>query len=278
MLLEHGAEARALAGGTDLVVKMKQRRLVPRVVVNLKRIPNLDYVRVEPGRGLRIGALATLEMLNRSIDVRKRYPVLHDAVSCMGTLEIRNRGTVAGNLCNASPAAETIPGLMVLGARAILAGPSGARSIAVDELILGPGRTALEAGELLIEIEVPEPPPLHLHHQVGAYDKYSLRRMDLAVVGAAVLLELDGLQCKTARIVLSAVGPTAFRASDAEAQLANQPLDEAIIRTAAHAAAAQASPKADLTGTVESKRAAAEALVQRVIRQALSRAGMRTAS
>ena len=268
LLAQYGPEARVLAGGTDLLVKMKQRRLVPRYVVNIKRIPGLDYLEHEPGHGLRIGALVTLEDLNRSVEVRKLYPVLHDAVSCMGTLEIRNRGTVAGNICNASPAAETVPSLLVLGARASVLGPEKSRSISIEELVTGPGRTALAPGELVSEIEIPEPPAAF-----GAYDKFSLRRMDLAIAGAAVMLAFDGEVCRKASIVLSAVSPTAIRAGEAEALLQGRSIREPLIREAARAAAAQANPKADLGGTVEHKRSAVEQLVQRVIRQALERAG-----
>jgi aerobic carbon-monoxide dehydrogenase medium subunit len=274
LLARYGAEARVLAGGTDLLVKMKQRRLMPRYVVNIKRIPGLDYVDYQPGTGLRIGALASLEALNRSVAVRKEFPVLHDAVSTMGTIEIRNRATVAGNVCNASPAAETVPSFMLLAARAKIIGLNGTRSVPFEALFTGPGRTVLAPGELLAEIEVPEPSPLAF----GAYDKFSLRRMDLAVVGTAVMLTFDGEACRSARIVLSAVAPTAIRVPAAEAMLEGRSLDERVIQAAAREAAAQASPKADLSGTVETKRAAAEALVVRVLKRALDRAGKRGSS
>jgi len=274
LLMQYGDQARVLAGGTDLLVKMKQRRLVPRYVVNIKRIRDLDYIAHEPGKALRIGALTTLETLNRSVVVRKTFAVLHDAVSSMGTLEIRNRGTLAGNVCNASPAAETVPALMLLGARATLVGRSGSRSVALDSLFAAPGRTVLCPGELLTEIQIPEPDS----RAFGAYDKFSLRRMDLAVVGAAAALEFEDGICRKAAIVLSAVAPTARRMQSAAAMLEGRAIDERLIDDAAHEAAAQANPRTDLWGTVDYKRNAAAALVTRVVKRALERAGRREPS
>ncbi len=267
LLVQHPG-ARVLAGGTDLLVKMKQRRLVPRHVVNLKRIPGLDRIVFDGGAGLRVGALATLEELNRSAAVRDRFPMLHDAVASMGTLEIRHRGTLAGNLCNASPAAETVPPLMLLGALVHASGPSGKRTVPVAQFVAGPGRTVLQPGELVVEIEVPEMPP----GMFGAYDKFGLRRMDLAIVGAAVTLELDDGRCRGAQIALSAVGPRVRRAASAEALLQDRQLDEAAIGEAAREAAAQTEPRSDLWGSAEYKREAAATLVERVLRRALERA------
>jgi len=270
LLVQHPG-ARVLAGGTDLLVKMKQRRVVARHVVNIKRIPGLDRLDCSPGTGLRIGALVTLEALNGSLVVRERFTLLHDAVSSMGTLEIRNRGTLAGNLCNASPAAETVPALLLLGARVVTQGPAGKRSVPLAQWVAGPGRTVLAPGELVVEIEVPEMP----RAASGAYDKFSLRRMDLAVVGAAATLEFDATRCRKAQIALSAVAPTAIRAGAAEAMLQDRTLNENLIREAAREAAAQTDPRSDLWGTSDYKRAAAAALVERVLRRALERAGRR---
>ncbi|MCC6472634.1 MAG: FAD binding domain-containing protein [Burkholderiales bacterium] len=268
LLAAHGERARALAGGTAVLGKMKQRRLLPRVLVNLKRIPGLDYVRWESAQGLRIGALARLEAVSASVEVRKRYPILHDAVSCMGTLEIRNTGTLAGNLCNASPAAETLPALMLLEAVARVFGPAGTRDIPVAELVTGPGRTALGAGEILTEIEIPPPAP----GWGGAYDKFSLRRMDLAVAGAAAAVAMQGEAVREARIVLSAVAPRAIRAPGGEAAVRGRAPQEALLAEAGRLAAADASPRADLTGGVAYKRDALAALVTRVLRVAIERA------
>ncbi len=270
MLLELPGESRVLAGGTDMLVKMKLRRQVPRYLINLKKIAGLEGLRDEPGGGLSIGPLTTLEALKTSVVVRKKYPLLHDAVARMGTLEIRNCGTVGGNLCNASPAAETVPALLLLGATLHLVSRDTQRSVALEAFIQGPGRTQLARGELLATIHVPEP----VQGSFGAYEKHSLRRMDLAVVGAAVLLGTEGPLCRWAKIALSAVGPTALRAHHAESLLAGREVDEACMQSAARAAAAEVQPQADLHGTVEQKREMAAALTARVIARALERAGL----
>ena len=271
MLLELPGESRVLAGGTDLLVRMKLRRQVPRYLINLKKIAGLNGVNHEPGGGLTIGPLTTLEALKSSVAVRKIYPVLHDAVSRMGTLEIRNCGTVGGNLCNASPAAETIPPLLLLGATLDLVSRDTQRSVALKDFLVGPGCTQLARGELLGAIRVPEPE----QGSFGAYEKHSLRRMDLAVVGAAALLAMDGPLCRWAKLVLSAVGPTALHVHRAEALLSGQEISEAGIQAAARVAAEEIRPQADLHGSVEQKREMAAALTERVLRRALERSGTR---
>jgi aerobic carbon-monoxide dehydrogenase medium subunit len=268
LLQQFSGQSLALAGGTDLLVKMKQRRVVPRYLVNLKKIRGLDYVRHEPGQGLAIGPLASIESVRNSLVVRKKYRILHDALSCMGTPEIRNCGTLAGNICNASPAAETVPALQLLGASARIIRPDGETTVPLEVFLLGPGRTLLEPGELVCEICVPEPP----EDAFGAYDKFSLRRMDLAVVGAGALLRMDGPVCREARIILSAVGPTAARVRQAEAVLAGTAPDKALIEKAARCAAEEIRPQSDLHGTVEQKKDMAAVLAARVLRQALQRA------
>lgn len=268
LLLRHHGEARVLAGGTDVLVRMKHRRQVPRCLVNIKRIRGLDTLHYEQGRGLRIGALTVVERIKNSALVRKKYPALHDAVSCLGTIEIRNRATLVGNICNASPAAETVPSLMLLGASARVAGTGGERTVALRELFIGPGRTALQPGELVTEIHVPEPAP----ESAGAYDKFSLRRMDLAVVGAAAMLALDGHTCRDIKIVISSVAPTAIRARGAEEVLCGKVVNEQLIQEAGRAAAEESRPRADLLGSVEYKKQMTAVLTSRVIAQALERA------
>ncbi len=272
LLVRYGNEARVLAGGTDILVKMKHRRQVPRVLVNIKRIPGLDTIRNEP-RGLRIGALVTIEALKASALLKKRYPMLHDAVSCLGTLEIRNCGTLAGNLCNASPAAETVPALMLLGAKVQVTDGVVRPAILLPDFILGPGRTALSPGELVTEVRIPAPQAGY----GGAYDKFSLRRMDLAQVGVAAMVMLEGGACRDVRIMLSSVAPVAMRARRAEAALIGKAPSAEAIGRAAQEAAAEARPQADLFGTVEQKRNMVAVLVARVIRMALERAPARGA-
>ncbi len=285
LLAQCGKKARVMAGGTDILVKMKQRRLVPPYLINLKGIPGLDYVRYEEGKGLHIGALASIESLKSSMIVRTRFPMLHQAAAYMATVEIRNRATLVGNICNGSPSAETAPALMALGAEARIVGQAGKRSVAVEDFFVGPGSTVLGPGELVAEVFVPEPPL----GSGGAYDKYSLRRMDVAVVGAAALVVpergaaiADGgarsgrpgdpaapAIIDDIRIVLSAVAPTPIRARGAEAVLRGKSPSLSLIEEAACVAAEESRPITDIRGSAELRRTMVPVLTTRVILQAL---------
>lgn len=213
LLSSHGQRAKILAGGTDLLVKMKHRRLVPPYLIDIKRIPGLDYIRYEEGDGLRVGPLASIESVKRSLVVRKKYPVLHQAAAYMATIAIRNQATLVGNICNGSPSAETAPALIVLDAKARILGPGGERVVPVEDFFTGPGVTVLQPDEVVAELWVPEPQA----GAGGAYHKHSLRRMDVAMVGVAALVVPDGEACGDIRIGLSAVAPTPIRAGERRA-------------------------------------------------------------
>jgi carbon-monoxide dehydrogenase medium subunit len=270
LLAAHGNEGRIIAGGTDLLVKMKHRRLVPPYLIDIKAIPGLNYIRQSEGGGLRIGALARIESLKQSTMVRKRYPMLHEAAAYMATVPIRNQATVVGNICNGSPSAEMAPALIALGAKAEILGPAGKRSVPVEEFFAGPGCTALEPGEIVVELVVPEPAA----GSGGAYEKHSLRRMDVALVGAAALVVPDGEVCGLVRLVLSAVAPTPIRAREAEEVLRGQVPSEALIAAAAEAAARESRPITDIRGTAESRRTMVGVLTSRVVHRALKAAGL----
>ncbi len=271
LLREHPSDSKVLAGGTDLLVKMKHRRLVPAHLVNIKCIPGLDYIDYQPGEGLRVGALTTIESVKRSLAVRKRYPVLHQAAAYMATVAIRNRATLVGNICNGSPSAETAPALIVLGASARIAGPVSERVVAVEDFFTGPGCTVLEPGEIVVEIQVPEPPA----GSAGVYEKHSLRRMDVAMVGVAALVVPDrstgeGVDlCGDVKIALSAVAPTPIRARKAEAVLRGVTPTRDLIAAAARAAAEESRPVTDIRGTAEARRSIVEKLTAQVLAQAL---------
>lgn len=211
---------RVFAGGTDLFTKMKHRRLVPRRLINIKRIPELDGIRHDAAEGLRIGALATAQAIEASAAVARRFPSLKHAAGVLGTTQIRNLATIGGNLANASPSAELAPPLIVLGASVECASRNGKRRIPVEELFVGPGKTVLRQDELLTEIVIPDSP----EGAQAFYKKHSLRRMDVAMASAAVLVVLDGDVCSEVKIALGAVGPTPFRARKAEQLLRGQRL------------------------------------------------------
>lgn len=268
LLAAHKNESKILAGGTDILVKMKHRKEIPSYLVNIKGVPGLDYIEYEAGEGLRVGALTTIESLKRSLVVRKQYPVLQQAAAYMATVAIRNRATLAGNICNGSPSAETAPALIVLGARVHIVGPEGERVVAVEDFFVGPGRTVLQPDEIVVELQVPEPPAA----SAAVYEKHSLRRMDVAMVGVAVLVVPEGEICGDIKIALSAVAPTPIRAKKAEGVLRGMAPGESLIAEAAWAAAQEARPITDIRGSAESRKEIARDLTARVVRQALTAA------
>jgi aerobic carbon-monoxide dehydrogenase medium subunit len=220
VLSRYGQDAQLLAGGTDLFVKMKHRRLVPSVLVNLKRISGLDQIGWDAHEGLRIGALTTIEAIKNSVLVRERFPVLSEAAGVLGTTQVRNLGTLGGNLGNASPSAEFAPPLLILNGSARCVGRRGEREVPLKEFFVGPGKSALEPDEIITEILVPNPST----RAQPVYLKHSLRKMDVAMAAAAVFVSLDGDVCSDARIALGAVAPTPFRARKAEKTLMGERL------------------------------------------------------
>ena len=220
LLSTHGQAAQLVAGGTDLFVKMKQRRFVPTVLINIKRICGLDQIRWDANEGLRIGPLATIEAIKDSAVIAKHFPVLAEAAGVLGTTQVRNLGTLGGNLGNASPSAEFAPPLLILKGSVRCVGSQGEREIALEEFFVGPGKSALEPDEIITEIHVPNPPP----RAQLVYLKHSLRKMDVAMAAAAVFVLLDGDMCRDVRIALGAVAPTPFRARKAEQALIGERL------------------------------------------------------
>ena len=264
-ILGRNEGARILAGGTDLVLGMRERKFEPRVVVNIKRIPSLDRMKIDDHGGLRIGALVTINAIDSSDRVRTTFPILASAAHSLGSYQIRNRATVGGNLCNASPAADTAPPLIALGAVAKIAGPRDERIVKLEDFFVGPGKTALSKGEILVEIDVPSPP----RGSYGAYLKHGPRNaMDIATVNAALMCTLSGHKCEDARIVLGSVAPTPMRARKAEAAIRGKPVDENTVRKAAELASEECSPISDVRASAEYRRAMVKAVVRRLFRDA----------
>jgi carbon-monoxide dehydrogenase medium subunit len=267
-LSEHSGQAHMLAGGTDLLVKMKQRRIVPQYVINLKTIPNLDYIHYDDEQGLQIGALATIQLIKNSTIIRRKYNTLSQAAAAESTVQIRNRATIGGNLANASPAADTAPVLMALGAKVVITSSGGERTVALDDFFTGPGQTVLQADEIITEVQVPNLSP----QSGGVYLKHSLRRADIAIVGVAVVITLDGESCQDIKIALGAVAPTPIRARKAEALLRGQTLTEELIERAAQTAAEEARPIDDIRGYAEYRAKVVKDLTKEAIKQAAGQA------
>ncbi len=241
LLSRYGGEARLLAGGTDLIPQLKRREIkAPAFVIDLKGIPGIDGLSYDEARScLTIGALTTIAEIGRSEIVRRAFPALFQAAGAMACPQVRNRGTFAGNICNAVPSADSAPGLIALGASVAIRGASGERVVPLDEFFTGPRTTVLRPEEMLVEIRVPVAPPATR----SVYLKLSPRHsMDLAVVGVAAMVNLEDGVCRDVRIALGAVAPTPVRARSAEELLLGKTLTAGIIEEAARAAATQCNP------------------------------------
>lgn len=271
LLAKLGEEARILNGGTDLIVRIRQHLMKPRYVVNIKRIRGLDGLRFSPSRGLRMGALVTFRRAETEPAVQRRFGLLAASAVAVGGVQIRNLGTYVGNACNASPAADTTPAMVALGAQVKIYGPEGERTIPIQELFAGVGRNSLRPGEIATEFQIPTPAP-----RTGAiYIKHSPRsQMDVSVVGVASVVTLapGNGRCIDARIALGAVAPTIIRATKAEAILRENELTEDVIARAAVAAAEEARPITDIRASVEYRRDMVEALTKRATKYALEMA------
>lgn len=248
-LAEANGQARPLAGGTDLIDHVRTGRLRPDLLIDLKKIPELNVLEVAP-TGLRLGAAVPCYRVCDSAEIRRSYAALADACSIIGGIQIQSRASVGGNLCNSGPAADTTPALIALGAICVIAGPAGSREVPVEEFCTAPGRNVLQRGELLQELRMPAPAPLSGSH----YRRFIPRNeMDIAVVGvgAAVTLDATGRRIVAGRIALGAVAPTPLRAAQAGELLRDQPAEAATYRAAAASAAAIVTPIDDMRGTAE---------------------------
>ncbi|MHB8873949.1 MAG: FAD binding domain-containing protein [Myxococcaceae bacterium] len=271
LLEEHGQNARLMAGGTDLLLKLSRTGRAPRFLVGLRAVAGLDYVRFDSAKGLSIGALGLLSSVAEHEEVRRLYPALAFATASTATVQIRNMGTVAGNLCNASPSADTATPLLVLGAEVVLQGAGGERVLPLERFFKGPGQTALGGTEVLREIRVPPPPK----RSGSDYQRISERsQVDIAAVGVSALVELDEAgRCIRARLALGAVAPTPLRVPDAERALEGGPLDEERVARAAALAMALARPISDARAGAAWRKKMVEVLTGRAVRAAASAAG-----
>jgi carbon-monoxide dehydrogenase medium subunit len=267
MLSQHHGKSKVIAGGTDLMLQMRNKTIRPEYVVDITRIPGLDYITFDDQQGLRLGALATIRALETSAELQKRYPIISQAASQLGSVAIRNVATVGGNLCNALPSAETSQALVALGAHARVIGPRGERTVDLEKFFTGVGKTLLQPDEILLEILVPESPP----HTSGIYIKHSPRGpIDLAIVNITVLMtmEPDHKVCRDARIVLGAVSPTPLRAKKAENVLRGKRVDGTLTDRAAQVASDEAHPRhGSIRGSFEYKKEMVRVLTGRAIRE-----------
>lgn len=269
-LSRYSGKAKILAGGTDLLVSMKKREVLPEHLINLKGIQELKHIRYDKKRGLEIGGLVTLREIERSTIVKEKYGALWDAANVMAAPQIRSLATIGGNLCSAVPSADTAPPLVALGATVTLAGKNGERTLLVEDFFAGPEASVLNPVEILSRVFIPSPP----ENSGGAYLKLMRRNaMDLALVGVAACLKLDGGKrvCQEARIALGAVAPTPMRALRAEEVLLNKEPDEQLAMEAGKIAAQEARPISDVRASKEYRTEMLRVLTKRAVMEALKR-------
>ena len=270
LLAGGGPRGRVLAGGTDLLVQLRAGVIAPDLVVDIKRISETREIRQEGGT-LVIGAAVTGAELGEHPAAKSMWPGVVESAELIGSTQIQGRASLAGNLCNASPAADTVPALIAAAAVCRVAGPDGTRRVPVEDVCTGPGRLSLGDGEFVVAFELPERPP----RSADAYLRFIPRtEMDIAVVGAGVNLVFDDTgRCSAARVALGAVAPTVILVEEAGAALLGTECDEAALETMAAAARAACRPIDDKRGTAEYRTKVAGVLATRAARIAAERAG-----
>ncbi len=271
LLGEKGDRAKVLAGGTDLIVQVREYRRDIDLMVDIKRIPELTELTFDPKAGLRIGAATPCCRIYEHAAIAKAYPGLIDAASLVGGIQIQSRASLGGNLCNASPAGDAIPALIALQTTCEIAGPKGTREVEAEQFCVAPGKNCLERGEMLVTLKMPAPKP----NSGAAYLRFIPRNeMDIAVVGAGVWVELDASKCKcvAARIALAAVAPKPLLVMNAAAALVGSDLTDADLDNAAALAQAAATPISDMRGDAEYRKHLVAVLVKRALTTAIARA------
>ena len=269
LLAQEKGRAYLLAGGTDLLVRLRGGYIEPDLVVDVKRIESMRKITAEAG-GFRIGAAVPAAELGEHPGVKKLWPGVVEAVELIGSKQVQGRATMVGNLCNASPAADSVPAMVAAGAIASIVGPQGRRNVPVEEISTSPGKTTLAKGEIVESILLAARPP----HSADAYLRFIPRtEMDIAVVGAGVSITLDDKGvCKAARVALGAVAERVLLVAPAADALIGSKLDEAALDKLAAAASAACRPIDDKRGTKEFRIKVAGVLARRAALIALERA------
>jgi carbon-monoxide dehydrogenase medium subunit len=263
---------KVLSGGTDLLVQLRSGRAKPDLIVDIKKIPNMSGIRERDGAFV-IGAATPSAVICECEALRQAWPGVVEAANLIGSTQIQGRATLAGNLCNASPAADSVPALIAARATCVVAGANAQREVPVESIVTGPGRTSLSRDEFIVAFHLPKRPP----RSADAYLRFIPRtEMDIAVVGAGVSVALDpsGL-CTDARVVLGAVAPTALLVADAAAALIGRPLDASALDGLDQAAQRACKPIDDKRGTIEYRIKVAGVMARRAATIAYERAGER---
>jgi carbon-monoxide dehydrogenase medium subunit len=269
LLADEKGVAYVLAGGTDLLVKMKLGMVEPDLVVDIKRIPAMHELKASAA-GCKIGAAVSGAELGENKALKKLWPGVVEATNLIGSDQIQSRCTMVGNLCNASPAADSVPAMIAAGAKAVIVGNGKRRTVAIEKIVTGPGKTSLAKGEVIEAITLPKRAP----RSGDAYLRFIPRtEMDIAVVSAGINLSIERGVVKTARVVLGAVGPTAIIVPAAAKAIIGTKLDDAALEKLAAACSAACNPIDDKRGTIEYRTRVAGVLARRAAIIAYTRAG-----
>jgi len=293
LLNQYGKKAVLIAGGTDVMVMIKQKTMAPEVLISLQGIPELDKIELDNG-GLRIGTMVTHRAIEKSELIRREFSALADAVDVLGSIQIRNVATIGGNICTAAPSADTASPLLVLNAQVKLKSAKSEQTIPIDQFFTGPGETALSQGEILTEIAIPKPLP----NTGSAYWKLQRRQaLDLPILGVSVLLSLnkatvtpsdllcttspisailhsletDELVCKEARIALGVAAPTPMRANKAENLLRGKKISDELLEEVAQTASKEAQPRDTIRGEAWYRREMIKVIVKRMAMKCIER-------
>jgi carbon-monoxide dehydrogenase medium subunit len=271
LLAAQGDRARVLAGGTDIIVQVREGRRDLDLLVDIKHIPEVNELSCDAAHGLRLGAAVPCWRIYENAEGARLYPGLVDAVWLVGGIQIQSRASVGGNLCNASPAADTIPPLIAYEGICVIAGTEGSREVPVEKFCLGPGRTVLGRGEMLVSVRLPVP----RKHTGARYQRFIPRNeMDIAVVGvgASVVLDESRRRCLAARLALAAVAPTPLLVAEAAQALVDGDLSDHSLEKAAAIAQTAARPISDMRGDAAYRKHLVGVLTRRTLRDAINRA------
>jgi carbon-monoxide dehydrogenase medium subunit len=271
LLSEYTDKSKIIAGGTDLLTQMKSRVVLPDFLISIGGICDLDYINYDEVDGLRVGALTAIASIESSSIIQSKFGILAQAASMLGTPVIRSRATIGGNLCNAAPSADIAPALMVLGARVKIAGVDGEEVIPIEGFFTGPGQTIVKHDQVLTEIQIPNLPL----QSGGTYLKQTRRQgADLAVVGVAALVTMEGAILKDVKIALGAVAPTPIHAKKAEEILKGKKLDGKLLEESSQSASGESSPIDDTRSSADYRKRLVATLVKRAVRQAVEQVRM----
>jgi aerobic carbon-monoxide dehydrogenase medium subunit len=265
LLFMYGSRAKVMAGGVDLVLKMRLRQLQPEYVVSIRKLPVMDYIVGDKNTGLKFGAMCSLRSLEKSPLVKQHWGLLHEAVHCIASIPTKSMGTAVGNICVATPASDIAPALIALGAEASVTGASGKKIIPVEDLFVAAGKTVLETHEIVTGIFVPPVPT----GTGSAFMKLTKTADDIAKVNVAVTVAVEGVKCREARIVLGSVAATPLRTREAEEILKGHKLDKKLMGTAAGIAAQMVSPITDVRSTADYRKEMVRVLVKDTLEKAV---------